>query len=387
MKKKRISVLVAVVLVLSMALGACGKNQENGNDSGGGDSGKAGLKIAIVSSPSGVDDGSFNQNNYEGIQDFIAEHTDESNTVTPVKEETGDTAAAIQAVSDIVADYDVIACCGFQFAGIGTLAQDNPDTKFLLIDAYPTDADGNEVELDNVYAMQFKEQESGFFAGIAAALETKTGKVAVVNGIAYPSNVNYQYGFEAGVAYAVKNLGAAAECVVIPAYAGTDVTGQNVGGNYIGDFADQAAGKNVGQALLTEGVDIMFVAAGGAGNGVFTAVKEAGGDAKVIGCDVDQYDDGVNGNENIILTSVLKVMGMNDQKQLNAVREDSFKGENALLGADSDSTGYVKEEGRQQLSEETITKLDEAYKLVKDGTIVPPANFSEGITVENFPGL
>ena len=88
---------------------------------------KKGLKIAIVSSPSGVDDGSFNQDNYNGILSFIEKHPDA--TVTPVREETGDTAAVMQAVNDIVADYDVLVCCGFQFAGIGTIAKDNPDTK------------------------------------------------------------------------------------------------------------------------------------------------------------------------------------------------------------------------------------------------------------------
>ena len=246
---------------------------------------KKGLKIAIVSSPSGVDDGSFNQDNYNGILSFIEKHPDAS--VTPVREETGDTAAVMQAVNDIVADYDVLVCCGFQFAGIGTIAKDNPDTKFILVDSYPTDADGQEVSLDNVYAMQFKEQESGFFAGIAAALETKSGKVAVVNGIAYPSNVNYQYGFMSGVNYAKAKYDAKAEYVEIPSYAGTDVTNKNVGGNYIGNFSDEATGKVVGKALLDQGVDIMLVAAGGSGNGVFTAVKEAG-NAQVIGCDVDQ---------------------------------------------------------------------------------------------------
>ena len=54
--------------------------------------------------------------------------------------------------------------------------------------------------------MNFAEQESGFFAGMAAALETKSNKVAVVNGIAYPSNVNYQFGFESGVNYANKYM-------------------------------------------------------------------------------------------------------------------------------------------------------------------------------------
>ncbi len=341
---------------------------------------EGGLKIAIVSSPSGVDDGSFNQNNYEGIQSFIANHPDAS--VTAVKEESGDTAAAVQAVADIVADYNVIVCCGFQFAGIGSIAQDNPNVDFILVDSNPTDSEGNEVEVANVYAMTFAEQESGFYAGVAAALETKSNKVAVVNGIAYPSNVNYQYGFESGVNYANKNLATSAEVVEIASYAGTDVTGANVGGNYVGTFADEATGKVVGNALINEGCDILFVAAGGSGNGVFTAAKEAS-NVKVIGCDVDQYDDGTNGDSNVVLTSVLKVMDKNVEKQLNAVIDGTFEGKNDLLGADTDSTGYVKEEGRQQLSADTITKIDEVYEMVKSGTIVPASNFN-GILPEDL---
>ncbi len=343
----------------------------------------AGLNIAIVSSPSGVDDGSFNQNNYEGILAFIENHPDSK--VTPLREETGDVSACIQLVQDVVADYDVIVCDGFQFAGIGVVAEENPDVKFILVDAYPTNAEGAEQVYDNVYAMQFKEQESGFAAGVAAALETKTNKVAVVNGIAYPSNVNYQYGFMAGVNYANKYYGTEAEIVELPSYAGTDVTGANVGGNYIGDFADEATGKVVGKALIDEGCDVILVAAGGSGNGVFTAAKEAGG-VYVIGCDVDQFDDGVNGDTNIILTSVLKVMDMNDEIQLNKIADGTFAGENALLGADTDSTGFVSAEGRCQLSADSIEKISEAFAKVKSGEIVPPSNFG-GTTPDDFVGL
>jgi len=343
------------------------------------------LKIAIVTSPSGVDDGSFNQNNYEGIQSFIASHP--GATVKPIQEP--DMANAVNAVAEIVADYDVIVTPGYQFGGITTLAQENPDKIFILVDSYPTDpADKTGVAtiaVDNIYAMQFAEQESGFFAGIAAAMETKTGKVAVVNGIAYPSNVNYQYGFEAGVKYAGAKLGAKAECVEIASYAGTDVTGANVGGNYIGNFNDPDTGKVVGAALIAEGCDILFVAAGNSGNGVFTAIKEAK-DVKVIGCDVDQYDDGANGDSNIVLTSGLKNMAINVERQLNAVADGTFKGGNYLLQADTDSTGYVSAEGRQQLSEATLKALADAYELVKTGKIVPPSNFSE-TTVDNFVGL
>lgn len=340
----------------------------------------AALKIAIVSSPSGVDDGSFNEDNYNGILTFIESHPD--CTVTPVQETTGDVTAAVQAVADIVADYDVIVCCGFQFAGIATIAQENPDVKFVLVDSFPSDAEGNEVTVDNIYAMQFAEQESGFFAGMAAALETTTGKVAVVNGIAYPSNVNYQYGFECGVKYANETEGTSAEIVELPSYAGTDVTGANVGGNYIGSFADEATGKVVGNALIAEGVDVVFVAAGASGNGVLTAVKEAEG-VYFIGCDVDQYDDGANGDSNVVLTSALKVMHLNVERALNAVVDGSFKGANVTLQADTDSTGYVSADGRCQLSADTISKIDAAYEQVKSGAIVPAANFN-GVTPDDF---
>lgn len=346
-----------------------------------------GLKIAIVSSPSGVDDGSFNEDNYNGILTFIESHPDA--TVTPVQEPTGDTAAAVQAVADIVADYDVIVCCGFQFAGITTIAQENPDVKFVLVDTFPSDAEGNTIEVENIYAMCFAEQESGFFAGMAAALETASNKVAVVNGIAYPSNVNYQYGFMCGVKYANKNYGTNAECVEESAYAGTDVTGANVGGNYVGSFADEATGKIVGEALIGDGCDVIFVAAGASGNGVFTAVKEASTADKpvyVIGCDTDQYNDGVNGDSNIILTSALKIMDKNVEKQLNNVKNGTFKGENALLGADTDSTGFVSDPAHCQLSDEAIEKINEAYGLIKDGTVVPASNFG-GTTPDDFVGL
>lgn len=345
--------------------------------------GSAALKIAIVSSPSGVDDGSFNQDNYNGILKFIEENSE--STVTPIREESGDTAAAVQAVADVVADYDVIICCGFQFAGIGDLAQENPDTKFVLIDAWPT-VGGTEVKeteaIENVYAAYYAEQESGFYAGMAAALSSKSGKVAVVNGLAYPSNVNYQYGFESGVKYANETEGLSVEVVEIPSYAGQDSNGANVGGNYVGSFSDEANGKVVGNALINEGVDVIFVAAGGSGNGVITAAKEAEG-VMVIGCDVDQYDDGANGDSNVVLTSGLKVMHDTVYNVLNSIKDGSFKGANVTLKADTDSTGYVSEAGRCQLSADAITKIDAAKDKLKAGEIVP-ASSSNGITPETF---
>jgi basic membrane protein A len=368
--KKVLALALAAVMAFSMV--ACGSGSK-----------AEGLKIAVISSPSGVDDGNFNQNIYNGILKFVNEN--EGATVTPIREESGDTAAAIQAVADVVADYDVLVCNGFQFSGIGNLAQENPDAKFILIDAWPA-VDGVELTADkplsNVYACYYAEQESGFATGMAAALSTKTGKVAMVNGIAFPSNVNYQYGFECGVKYANAIAGLNVQVVELPSYAGTDVTGANVGGNYVGDFSDPATGKVVANALIKAGCDVIMAAAGASGNGVFTAAKEAKG-VYVLGGDVDQFDDGVNGDTNVVLTSALKKMDSTVYKVLNTVKDGTFKGTNVTLDAKTDSTGYVNAEGRQQLTADVIAKIDAAMALVKEGKIVPAANFN-GITPETF---
>lgn len=386
MKKKLTGLVLSGLLAMTTLVG-CGGNatlsqQTEGQTQEQAAATEDGLKIAIVTSGTGVDDGNFNQNNYNGILEFIENNP--GSTVNAIQEPSGDTTAAVQAVSDIVADYDVIVTPGFQFAGISELASENPDKKFILVDSEPA-AVGDQTVFDNIYSMLFAEQEGGFFAGVAAALETKTNKVAVVNGIAYPSNVNYQFGFESGVNYVNEVYGKNVELVELPSYAGTDVTGANVGGNYVGDFVDEATAKVIGSTLIKEGCDILFVAAGGAGNGVFTAAKEAG-NVKVIGCDVDQYADGQNGDSNIILTSALKVMDANVERVLEAVKAGTFVGANELRGADTDSTGYVKEEGRQQLSEDTLAKMEEIYNLVKEGKVVPAANFN-GMTPEAFVGL
>lgn len=369
--KKLVILSLAVMLSTSMVF-ASGNSEQKESEMAA-----TGLNIAIFTTPSGVDDGSFNEDVYNGCVAFVNSH--EGAKVTPLREPSGNGEKAVKLANDVVADYDVEVCSGFQFSGITEVAIENPDTKFILVDTFPID----NATLDNIYAMQFAEQESGFFAGIAAALETKTNKVAVVNGVAYPSNVNYQYGFECGVIYANAKYNKTVELVELASQAGTDVTGANVGGNYIGSFADEATGKIVANELINKGVDIMLVAAGGSGNGVFTAAKESNGKCMVIGCDVNQWKDGYNGDENIILTSVLKNMAINVERELNKINDGTFKGQNIVLTATTDSTGFVSDPAEQQMSSDTVKKLDDAYALVKAGTIVPASNFG-GFTPDEF---
>jgi basic membrane protein A len=369
---RKLKLIAAVIAIIALAA-ACKSKKE--------DAAKPfGLRITIVTS-SGVDDGSFGQDCYNGILAFL--RTNPEARCTPVNEP--DMSKVVQAAADVIADYDVLVLPGFQYAPTGALAIENPGKKLIIVDTFPQDAQGNTVELNNVYGMTFQEEESGFFAGIAAALETKSNKVAFVGGMPFPSVVNYHFGFNSGVNYANAHFGTKAVIVELPSYSGTDVTGTVVGGNYVGGFADEATGKVIGNALINQGVDIMFVAAGASGNGAFTAAKEASG-VYVIGCDVDQYNDGASGGRNVVLTSVLKIMNINITRQLTEIANGTFSGKNAVLNAQTDSTGYVSASGRHQMTASTLEKLSGAYALLKNGTIVPAANFN-GHRPDNFPGL
>lgn len=380
--KKHLKIFLAVMVLVAMAtsLVGCGNSAKQNDSSASAEGEATGLKVCIITS-SGIDDGSFNQNCYEGIQSFVDSHPD--CTVTDIKEPEYN--ELIPTVERVVGDYDVFVLPGFNFTAVGDIVLANPDKDFIVVDSTITDSENNPVSNDNVYTMTFMEQEGGFFAGVSAALTTKTNQVAVVNAMAYPSNVNYQYGFMAGVNYSNATYGTDVSYVELPSYAATDVTGNPVGGNYTGDFGDEATGKVVGEALIDEGCDVLFVAAGASGNGVFTAVKEAD-DVYAIGCDADQYEDGANGDSNIILTSALKVMDINVEKQLTAIYDGTFAGEDAVLGASTDSMSYVAADEHQQLSDDALAKLAEVYELVKSGEIVPPSNFN-GHTPDNFPGL
>jgi basic membrane protein A len=368
---------------LTLVISGCAKKAAPAARTAAAPAAKAGLKIVEATTSTSIDDGSFNQNCWEGIQAFIKANP--GATATPVN--TPDMSQSIPEVQQVVGDYDVIVLPGFQYAPIGEIAQANPTKKFILVDSYPTmqsDSSGKPVELPNVYAMTFKEEESGFYAGIAAALASKTGKVAVINGIAYPSNVNYEYGFYSGVNYADKHYGAKAQKVEIDSY-----KDKKYGGNYIGSFDNEATGKQVGQALINAGCDVLFIAAGGAGNGAINAAKEATSAGKkvwVVGVDVDQWKLGANGSSNVILTSGLKIMDKNVTAQLQAIKDGTFKGQNVLLGATSSipSTGYVSAAGHQQLTDQMKQDLADAQKRLEAGQIVPAGM---GGDPNNFPGL
>jgi len=338
------------------------------------------IRIAIITITSTVDDESFNQNNFEGITRFIENHGNA--TVQVLREATGQPASAVQYVGRIASSFDILVLPGFQFAGISELVMAHPETYFIVVDTRLEEI--NEVnEFPNVMSILFAEQESGFLAGVVAALESRTGHVAFVGGMAVPPVINFHMGFEAGVNYSNRNLGTNVRIVSLPQHVAT-FEDRYIGGNYVNAFGDLATGRMIANALIAENVDIIFAAAGLSGQGVFEAVKLTDY-VMVIGVDVDQFGDGYTTNRNIVLTSALKAMDINVERGLNYFASGTFEGGNLTMRADSLSTGIVTIPNRHQMSDNTVSLINGLFNRMVDGSLIPPDTFNYSPT--NFPGL
>ena len=354
--KKKFSMLT-IALAASLGLVACGTGE---GDKGTTTNGEAKIKVGMMTDSGTIDDKSFNQGTWEGIKRYESENgTIEAQYIKPGGEATQD---YLEAADNLLAKgNELIIAPGFKFEeAIGKLQAENPETKFVILDGEP---EGGVAE--NSVAIYFAEQEAGFLAGIAAALETKTGKVGFIGGMVIPAVQKFGYGFVTGVAYANANLGTNVE---VADYL------------YNGTFSDVSGGQAQAGGMYDKGIDIIFVAAGKVGNGVIAEGKvraEAGDDVYVIGVDVDQYEDGIISNgSSVILTSAIKRIDNAAYDKIDELVNGTFTGGQVItMDAKNDGVGLPAE--NPNLSEATQQAADEAFELIKNGTIVVPTELDE----------
>ncbi|MFL6558938.1 MAG: BMP family ABC transporter substrate-binding protein, partial [Bacillus sp. (in: firmicutes)] len=70
MKKRKIGMALSLVLAAGTLLGACGKNDETSKEPATGGEQANKFSVAMVTDIGGVDDKSFNQSAWEGLQKF-----------------------------------------------------------------------------------------------------------------------------------------------------------------------------------------------------------------------------------------------------------------------------------------------------------------------------
>ncbi|WEV45794.1 BMP family protein [Streptococcaceae bacterium ESL0687] len=352
MNKRVLGAGLAATALLSLT--ACGSR--DGKDSSSTSEGKTDLKIAMITDTGGVDDKSFNQSAWEGMQAWGKDHGLSKDKGYTYFVSTNESDFANNFDTAVADGYGLIFGVGFKLQkAVEEAAAKNENTKFVIIDDEITGK-------DNVASATFADQEAAYLAGVAAAKTTKTNKVGFIGGVEGTVITRFEKGFVAGVKSVDKNI--------------------DVKVDYAADFADASKGRTIAAAQYASGVDVIYQAAGGTGAGVFSAAKsenERKNEADkvwVIGVDRDQADEGSykskDGKEsNFVLGSSIKGVGAVVKTIANETVDGKFPGgKHEVFGIKDGSVDFVE----TNLSDDAKKAVEAARTEIKDGKVEVPEN-------------
>ena len=310
---------VSAVLAMIICLSACGgqKNEK--------------VSIAMITTEkSMLNDGTYNQSAYEGIQKY-AEGRDVVYKVYPPESMSEED--YLKAIDEAARDgVELCVTPGFNFeTTIFNAQRMHPGVHFVLIDGVPnngrTDEAREEKIAENTYSILFAEEQAGFLAGYAIV---KDGfrNLGFLGGREFPAVVGYGYGFVQGAEYAAKELGLnPGEVTVKYEYAGTYEPSPEV-------QAKAASWYN-------DGIEVIFACGGGMGISVIQASKVLA-NKWVIGVDTDQ-----SGDSETVITSAMKMIANSVNRAIEAHFDNSFPGgQKQYLGADKDGVGLAMDTSR-----------------------------------------
>lgn len=360
MKKTKFFGTCAIALGALIALSACGggkSTSSSGDNASTGDKGKE-KTAALITDTGGVDDRSFNQSAWEGLQKWGKDHKlKRGNNGFQYFQSTNE--------SEYVPNIDQALSAGFQTVfGIGyklkpaieQQAKSNPDTNFVIIDDV---IEGQK----NVVSATFQDNEAAYLAGIAAAYTTKSNKVGFIGGVEGDVIDRFDAGYKAGVDAGAKALNKTVEVI----------------NQYAGDFNAPDKGKSIAQGMYSQGADIIYHASGGTGNGVFQeakAINESGEGSKVwvIGVDRDQSDEGKYSGGNFCLTSTTKGVNIAVEDLAQKSSDGKFPGgKHIVYGLKEDGVGLTD----GQLDDAAKKAVDAAKKDIIDGKVKVPEHPSK----------
>ncbi|PWI22784.1 BMP family ABC transporter substrate-binding protein [Kurthia zopfii] len=348
MKKRNLGLALSAVLASGTLLAACGSDDAKKDDKKGD---KDAFSVAMVTDTGGIDDKSFNQSTWEGIQAFGKENgMTKGNGGFDYLQSKQDSDFTTNINNLVRRDFDLVFAVGFKLHdSVEQVAKQQKDAKLAIIDEV---VEGH----DNVTSIMFKANEASFLAGVAAALESKTDKVGFIGGMEGAVIGGFQAGFEAGVKAANPKV--------------------KVDVQYAGSFGDAAKGQTIAKRMYDSGADIIFHAAGGTGNGLFTEAKErkkkdAKADVWAIGVDRDQYDEGKVGDTNIVMTSVLKRVDIAAKDVSKLTKDGKFPGGKTITYGLKDN-GVDLADSHGAISEKTMKKVEEFKAKIVSGDVKVP---------------
>jgi basic membrane protein A len=304
------------------------------------------IRVALVAhSPDSIlDDGSFNEGAWAGIQRFLSNQGLSSDHAEFFQPDSADDVARVDLVMDAIERWgaNIVVLPGFHFIESSAEMQEIfPDVKFVILDATPAGG-----AAANTAAIHYAEEQAGFLAGYAAVLEGYRN-LGFVGGIAVPAVVRFGHGFLQGAEYAAETLELDAGEVTVQFY-------------YLGAFAPSPEAQTMAASWFAGGTEVIFAAAGGAGFSVIAAATDAG--ASVIGVDVDQ-----SGAGDVVITSAMKALDVSVYDMLTDFMNGTFTGGEIRFDAAINGVGLPMDTSRFQNF--TQAQYDEIFALLAAGTI------------------
>lgn len=336
------------------ALAACGEAPtENG-----GDDAEASFTACMVTDSGGIDDKSFNESAWAGMQDAKAENADIEVTYKESASEA-DYDPNLQASVDDGCNF-IVGVGGLMALNVTNAALANPDTGFAIVDGSPIDASFAPVETENVYSIQFDTAQSAFLAGYVAASQTKTGTVATWGGMQINPVTIFMDGFAEGIAKHNEDKGTDVQLL------GWDPAAQE--GTFLGNFEDAAAGKSTSDTFISQGADILFPVAGPAGIGALTAASEDDA-VNAIWVDTDGYESTEYGSE--LITSAEKALDVAVKDAVLAAYDDKA-GNGTYVGTLANDGVSIApfHDFEDAVSDETKAEVEALKQQIIDGTLV-----------------
>jgi len=347
--KKSLSMLVLLLAAFALVLVGCQRAEEEqaAEPAAAEEQAEEAFSgvAAMATDVGGLGDKSFNDGAYEGL--LRGEPIGFEARVVESKQQTD----YVPNLSGLAEDgADIVFAVGFLMEeAVKEAAQMNPDTYFGGIDI------GGDPEIPNFQGILYKEHESGFLAGLVAGHMTAEFSdasdklnsdpvVGVVLGMFIPPVERYEVGFIQGVKYANPDVR------VLSATAGS--------------FTDQAKGKEASVAMIEQGADIIFHAAGLTGLGAIQAAREEG--VLAIGVDVDQNAVAPD----TVITSAVKKIPESIEVVLQSVVDGTFEGGTHVYGLAEGATGISEfHDFDSVIPQEVKDAVAEATELILSGEL------------------
>ena len=265
-------------------------------------------------------------------------------SLTEVNGMESDPAVSEMLLREAAQNSDLVLAAGYQMEGpLSRVAPEFPDVKFAIFDVV--------LDIPNVASVNYKANEGSFLVGAIAALKTESVKIGYIGG----ADVPLLHEFEAGYVAGIRAINPDAEISV-------EYISENASG-----FEQPDRAKEMALAQYESGVDVIYAAAGGSGQGVLEAAQEQG--KYIIWVDS-------NGNHlapGLVLTSMVKEISASVEKVISETAEGNFMAGVRYLGLEDGGVSYAVDEHNQSLlSDEILATVESLKAKIIAGEIVVP---------------